>query len=608
MDLDIAVIALTPAGTATAARIAAGLPGARLHGRLGRVDDAAVVFDDTAGHLRRLFADGVAIVAVCAAGIVIRALAPLLSDKAHEPPVLAVSPDGASVVPLLGGHHGANRLAERIAGRLGGHAAVTTAGDVALGLALDDPPAGWRLADPAAVKPVAAALLAGEPVRLSVEAGDAGWLAGLATGDGGRHAIRITDRVVAAGDSLVYHPPVLALGVGCERDAPADEMIALARATLAGAGLAEGAVACVASLALKADEPAVHAVAAALRVPARFFSAEALEAETPRLANPSDAVFRATGCHGVAEAAALAAGGSAARLILPKVKSARTTCAVARAAGPIDAAAVGQARGRLLVVGIGPGDAAWRTPEASRAIAAATDLVGYGLYLDLLGDALAGKTRHDGAMGAEEVRARQALDLAAEGKCVALVCSGDAGIYALATLVFELIDREDRAAWNRLDIAVLPGISALQAAAARTGAMINHDFCAISLSDLLTPWEVIRARVEAAARGDFVVAFYNPVSQRRRQQLPAARDLLLAFRPAATPVVLARNLGRSGETIDITTLAALDPAMVDMLTVVLVGNSETRRLHRGGRDWVYTPRGYADKPRSAEGAGRKEVV
>jgi len=592
---DIAVVAVTEAGADAARSIAIALPGARLHGLAERVPDCDVPFTDTIAHLRTVFSQGTAIVGVCAAGILIRAVAPLLADKRGEPPVIAVSPDGASVVPLLGGHHGANRLATTIAAALGGHAAVTTAGDIALGLALDDPPEGWRVANPAAAKPVAAALLAGQPVRLEVESGTADWLSAPGLGDDGTLGIRVTNHDIEGDDELILHPPVLALGVGCERGTDPAELSALARESLAEAGLSAASVACVASLDLKGDEAAVHLLAAELGVPARFFTAAELEAQAPRLANPSDVVFAETGCHGVAEGAALAAAGAEGRLLVAKTKSARATCAVAEAPSGITPSTVGRPQGRLAIVGIGPGAAAWRTPEASRAIAEATDLVGYGLYLDLLGDALAGKIRHDGAMGAEEARARHALDLAAEGRSVALICSGDAGIYALATLVFELMDREDKAAWNRLAIRVAPGISALQAAAARAGAIINHDFCTISLSNLLTPWEAIERRVKAAAEGDFVIAFYNPVSQRRRDQLPTAKGILLAHRPAETPVIIARNLGRPGETLTVVRLADLDVEMVDMLSIVLVGNSETKAVRRGERLWVYTPRGYAKK-------------
>ena len=208
---------------------------------------------------------------------------------------------------------------------------------------------------------------------------------------------------------------------------------------------------------------------------------------------------------------------------------------------------------------------------------------------------ITGKPRHDSALSEEEARVRIALDKAAEGKNVALVCSGDAGIYALATLTFELLDRENRADWNRLEIRVEPGVSAIQAAAARVGAPIGHDFCTISLSDLLTPWEEIVKRLEAAAVGDFVVALYNPVSSRRRTQLRTAQKVLVAARPVDTPVVLARNLGREGESVDVITLGELKPDHADMLTLILIGNSQTRLTKRGESCWVYTPRGYATK-------------
>jgi cobalt-precorrin 5A hydrolase/precorrin-3B C17-methyltransferase len=385
----------------------------------------------------------------------------------------------------------------------------------------------------------------------------------------------------------------LVLGVGCERDVSPDELVALARQTLADAGLSPGAVTCVTSVDLKADEAAVHAVADALGVPARFFTPERLEQETPRLATPSDLVFREVGCHGVAEGAALAAVGDNGALAVAKRKSARATCAVARAPAPLDGETVGQAQGRLAVIGIGPGDAAWRTPEADRLISEANDLVGYALYLDLLGDVASGKQRHAYALGEEEARVRAALDLAADGRNVALICSGDAGIYAMATLVFELVDAENRTDWRRLRIDVAPGISALQAAAARIGAPLGHDFCAISLSDLLTPWTVIQNRIDAAARGDFVIAFYNPVSQRRTTQLAWAREKLLTYRSDDTPVILARKLGREGETVETVALRNLDPTQVDMLTLVIVGATETRSVRLGnGETRVYTPRGY----------------
>jgi cobalt-precorrin 5A hydrolase / precorrin-3B C17-methyltransferase len=592
-----AIVVLGPSAMPLAERLRAILPSATIHAPAGKGIAADIGFAHATSQIAALFAAGVPIVGICAAGILIRAVAPLLTDKRREPPVVAVAENGSSVVPLLGGHHGGNVLARAIAGATGGHAAMTTAGDLVLGIALDEPPPGWRVANPERAKPIAAALLAGLPVTLRVEAGTADWLGEIRFVEQAPLTILVTDRLARAAEiDLVLHPPVLALGVGCERGCAPEEVIALAEETLREHDLASGAVAAVVSLDLKSDEEAVHALAAHLGVPARFFDAAALEAETPRLAKPSAAVFRATGCHGVAEGAALAAVGTAGALIVTKRKSRRATCAVARAAAPLDAATIGRRRGSLAIVGIGPGDAAWRTVEADAALAAATDVVGYGLYLDLLGPVLAGKTRHETGLGAEEGRAHQALDLAADGRDVALVSSGDAGIYGLATLVFELIDREDRADWRRIALTVVPGISALQAAAARLGAPLGHDFCAISLSDLLTPWPMIERRLAAAAAGDFVVALYNPRSQRRRDQLVAARTILLTERDAATPVALARNLGRAGESVTVTTLAALDCGAVDMLTLVLVGNSQTR-IMAGRPPRLYTPRGYAGKKR-----------
>jgi cobalt-precorrin 5A hydrolase / cobalt-factor III methyltransferase / precorrin-3B C17-methyltransferase len=392
-------------------------------------------------------------------------------------------------------------------------------------------------------------------------------------------------------DALVFHPPVLALGIGCERGCAAEEIACLAEDTLAEAGLASAAVAAIVSVDLKVDEAAIHALAESFGVPARFFPASRLLDETSRLTLRSEAAFRATGCWGVAEGAVLAAVGPGGALVMPRRQSRHATCAVARAPSPIDATAIGRRRGHLAVIGIGPGDAAWRTHEASALLADADVIVGYRLYLDLLGPAIAGKTRHDSEIGAEEERVRLALDLAAAGRSVALVSSGDAGIYGLATLVFELIDREQRRDWSAIEITVAPGISAMQAAAARLGAPLGHDFCAISLSDLLTPWPVIRTRIEAAAAADFVVALYNPRSARRSLQLAEAATILLDHRPPETPVVIARNLGRAGETQRVLHLGDLAEAEADMLSLILIGNRHTR-LIAGEPPRLYTPRGY----------------
>jgi cobalt-precorrin 5A hydrolase/precorrin-3B C17-methyltransferase len=593
---DPAIIAVSESGAVLARRIQAILHGGEVLGLEGRAADCDRAFSNVAAILHDVFGAGRPIIGICATGILIRTLAPFLISKEEDPPVLAVAEDASVIVPLLGGHHGANALAVRLAEALSSVAALTTASDVMLRVPLDAPPAGWRLRAGADYKRVAAELLSGEAARISVEAGPwPDWLQPLPQGDDAPIHVLVSDRADADAD-LVYAPQTIVIGIGCERLAEEDEVWSLVEGSLARANIAKEAVACVASIALKAAEPAIHEAAHRLGVPARFFDAARLERETPRLQNPSDLVYRETGCHGVAEGAALAGVGDEGALILAKQRSQRATCALARAPDIVDPERVGRARGRLAIVGIGPGAAAARTHEVEAAIQAATDLVGYKLYLDLLGPLAVHKTRHGYELGEEETRVRIALGLAAQGRDVALVCSGDAGIYAMATLVFELVEREGNADWARIAITGLPGVSAMQTAAARIGAPLGHDFCAISLSDLLTPWDAIELRVKAAAEGDFVVAFYNPVSQRRRAQLAAAKDILLRHRPPETPVVLARNLGREGESVAVVALRDLHVEKVDMLTLVIVGSSATRTVPRpDGGIWVYMPRGYAKK-------------
>ncbi len=605
-----AFIALTARGAALARRLKAEL-GGEVHGLTGRVDDADIDFTDTGAHLRAHFAAGRPIVGICAAGILIRALAPLLADKAKEPPVVAVAEDGSAVVPLIGGHRGANALARQIAAILGGDAAITTASDLGTGVALDAPPPGWRLvAAPDLLKTALARMAAGSRPSVTVSPDlaeiDRDWLGPTAADEASPDADRLdiiiaeTAAHAADPDALLYVPARHTIGVGCARHCDPAELAALAKQAIGEAGLRREAIAGVFSIDLKSDEAAMQALARELGVPARFYSAGELEAELPRLANPSEAVFREVGSHGVAEAAALAATGPDGQLVVPKMKTANATAAIARAPLPLGDQP-GRPRGQLAVIGIGPGADDWRTPEASRLINEAQELVGYGHYLDLIAPLAAGKPTKTFPLGAEEERSRYALERAGEGRNVALISSGDAGIYAMGALVMELLDRPERengvsAAARRVEVVNAPGITALQAASARIGALVGHDFCAISLSDLLTPRDDIIARVKAAAAGDFVIAFYNPVSARRRTLLNAARDILLGQRPAETPVLIAANLGRAEEKLTPRTLSSLNIDEVDMLTVVLIGSSQSRAFSTGdGQTRFYTPRGYAAK-------------
>jgi cobalt-precorrin 5A hydrolase / precorrin-3B C17-methyltransferase len=574
------IIVLGPSALPLARKIRGPLF-AEIHGPEG-LEGCNYAYAKARDHITSLFLAGRAVIGICASGILIRAIAGSAKNKHQEPPVIAVSEDGSAIVPLLGGHHGANDLARRIAALTGGFAAITTASDVMLGTSLDDVPDGYVLSDVSLVKSATARLLAGE--RLMATEGFAPWLEGLYA-ENGTLRVAVTTRKAKLG-VVTYHPKSLAVGIGCERGTSVDEVQSLITSTLEEHGIAPEAIACFASIDLKEDEAAITALA-----PVRFFSTKELNTQSPRIAKPSEVVRAEVGTPSVAEAAALAAAGPDAQLIVTKQKSKRATIAIAEAPVPV-ATPTGRARGIVHVVGLGPGTPALRSPTATAALAQSSDWVGYTLYLDLAKDQHTDQIRHDFPLGGEEDRCRHAIKLAKEGKTVALICSGDAAIYAMAALVYELVDREP----NRVAVEVHPGISAFQLASARAGAMIGHDFCCISLSDLLTPWESIEQRLKAAAEGDFVVAFYNPRSLKRVDQIVKAFEFLKPHRNADTPVILASNLGRPEENVRVLRFADFKPEDVDMLTVVLVGSSQSRAITRGdGRTYAYTPRGYAKK-------------
>jgi precorrin-3B C17-methyltransferase len=249
--------------------------------------------------------------------------------------------------------------------------------------------------------------------------------------------------------------------------------------------------------------------------------------------------------------------------------------------------------GQLAVVGLGPGDARYLTSEAAAALAAADALYGYAPYLERV-PARAGQSRYASDNREERARAATALDHAAQGARVAVVSGGDPGVFAMAAAVCEEIEAGP-ASWRALDIEIIPGITAMLAVAARMGAPLGHDFCALSLSDNLKPWELIERRLDAAAAAGFVIALYNPVSRARPWQFGAAIELLRRHLPPSTPVVLGRAVGRADEQVSVVTLAAADAADADMATLVIVGSRETRVIARSGRSpLVYTPRAAAE--------------
>ena len=547
--MNVVSVSVTEAGRALAAR----LPYEHVHGRAGEVVPS-----------RWPKVDG--LVLFLATGAAVRIVAPLLVDKTRDPAVVCVDQAGRFAVALCGGHAaGANALARSVAAALGATAVVTTATDAVDQAALDLLPGFEAGGDVAAVT---RALLDG---RRPIVDNPLGWPLPPAVGPSGPGPERlvVTDsRLARQAGVAVLHPPTLVAGVGASTDAPAAEVGELLRAALDQAGLAAESVAEVATI----DRRATDAAVVALGLPVRAFAARVLAAvDVP---SPSEVVRVAVGTPSVAEAAALLAAGPGAQLLVAKQAGRHATVAVARRRRP---------RPHLAVVGLGPGDPAHRTPAAETAVRRAELVIGYGPYVDACADLLTpAQEVVRSPIGEETVRAKQAVTEAGAGRRVALVCSGDAGVYAMASLALEV------AGDAGVEVDVVPGVTAALAAAAVLGAPLGHDHAVISLSDLLTPWPAIEARLRAAAAADLVVALYNPRSRGRTWQFDAARTILLEHRSPSTPVGVVTGAARPEQSVRLTTLGHVDPAHVGMTTCVIVGCSATRVL--GGR--MVTPRGY----------------
>ena len=558
----IGLLAATANGRRNAAHLAGDWTDARFYE--GRAKEA----------LHRAWNECDGIVLFLATGAAVRLIAPLLESKHRDPGVVTVDDAGNFAVALCGGHEGgANALAARVAETLGGTPVITTASDSVGYPALDSlgEKLGLRLEDGSDFAAVAAALVSGEKICLVT---DRRWPLGplpeniVRTEQWEAPMILISDRLVETPrPAVVYRPPSLVAGVGCSREVGAEEILDLLRRSLAQAGLTEKSVAALSSIEVKRDETGLLEAAEELKVPIHFHPAEALAlVETP---NPSELVREAVGTPSVAEAAVISCG---AELVLEKRKSANATVAIGRL--PV--------RGRLALVSLGPGEDTLIPPLAREALVASEFVVGLDQYVERIRHLLRPGTRVlTPPLGSEVERAELALAEARVGGSVALVSSGDVGIYAMASPALELAGED-------VDVAVVPGVTAAQAAASLLGSPLGHDHCSVSLSDLLTPWSVIRDRVRAAAEGDFVVSLYNPRSKGRDWQLGKVKEILLEHRPPDTPVGIVKDAYRPTQRVILTDLASLCPEDVDMLTIVLVGSSQTRVV--AGR--MVTPRGY----------------
>lgn len=554
-----AIIILGQASLATAQRLQQLYPEASIHGLNGRVAGADSGYESFGSTLRELYLQDTPIIALCAAGIVIRSLASVLSDKDVEPPVLVVAEDGSAVVPLLGGLGGVNVMAREIGAALSVAAAITTSGELRFGTCLLNPPVGYALADLEQGKRFVSDMLAGQSVRIE---GDAPWLAQaqLPADAAAQRTIHVgCEARPASRDELLIHPRSVLVAVSAESAELAEHV----RAALREANIAEPALACLLASDQHMALPGLHQAAQQLGVALRFAAPAVSLAEMVEQSVPG------------------------ARL------SEHSGLLVAVASAPIDPAQVGRGRGRLAVIGLGPGAAELMVPAVKRELSLAEDVLGYETYVRMAGPFRPDQVLHNTDNREEMQRARHAFELAAQGRSVVVVSSGDPGVFAMAAAVLEALHESTDPAWHQVDLQILPGVSASLATAAQAGAPLGHDFCVMSLSDNLKPWSIIETRLDLAAQADLVLAFYNPISKARPWQLGVALDVVRRHRSGATPVVLGRDIGRPGQTLRVVTLAELLPEMVDMRTMVLVGSSTTCTLPRAdGGTWVYTPRWY----------------
>jgi cobalt-precorrin 5A hydrolase/precorrin-3B C17-methyltransferase len=561
----IGLVAVTASGHAAARRLAAVWPDTRHYQ------------ESASTALNRAFEECDAIVCFLAVGATVRLIAPLLRGKAGDPGVVCVDEALRYAVPVLGAHAGGgNELASRVAQMLGAEPVITTASDAVGATALDDFGAdlGFTIEPGSDLAAVGTAILSGDRVTLSA---DAQWplpaLPPNVVRTGGPEpatpAILVTDRIVDFPErAVIFRPASLIVGTGASRHAQAAEIGQLIDATLAALELSPRSVRHLATVDAKADEPGLLAAAAERGWRVVTFPAGEL-AEVP-VPNPSEVVRRAVGTPSVAEAAVLI--DPDATLLAAKRASAHATVAVARC----------RPRGRLTVIGIGPGARDLMTPRAVAGLRRAAVVAGLDSYLDQISDLLRPGTKVlASGLGAEQERAAEAVAQAQAGHAVALIGSGDAGVYAMGSPALELAD-------DSIDVTAVPGVTAALAAAAVLGAPLGHDHVMISLSDLHTAWPVIERRIMAAAEGDLVACFYNPASAKRDWQLRRALELLAAGRSPNTPVGWVRDATRPGQVASLSTLGEFDPGQVDMHTLVVVGSSRTRV--QAGR--MVTPRDY----------------
>lgn len=622
-----AIVAITRAGAVKGHLLHKALPESDLYlpEKLLEEEREAIFFScPVAELLRRLFTENRRIVLLIATGAAVRLMAPLLKGKEKDPAVVAVDQEGKFAVSLLSGHRGgANALAREVAAILGGVPVITTASDLSGVLSADllGQEYGWRIESRSNLTAVSAALVNGEKAGVYQDAGEKDWLKqeqrrfnlvfydnleDLQQSDC-KAALIITDRLLGKKNSqpaasVIYRPLSLVVGIGCRRGTGREEIEEAIAGTLKKNRLSLNSVRNLATIDIKKNEEGINQAASRYGWAVEYFSAAELrrrfKGASKSALKSSEHTLRSVGTPGVCEPAALISSGSS-ELSVPKTspppkrgpagdrRAGNVTVAVARK----QYASREKTEGKLYLVSIGPGNIEQMTFSARKALEDSEIVLGYSSYIDQIKDLLAGKEIVSSGMGGEVQRAQQAISLVGEGRRVALVSGGDAGIYGMAGLVFELLQKEGTEQSKGFSCEVVPGVPALSAAASLLGAPLMCDFAAINLSDLLVAWECIAGRLERAAQGDFVIVLYNPASKKRKEQLARARAILLNYRDGTVPVGIVTDAYRSGQKVCLTDLEHMLDYEIGMNTTIIVGNSTT--FQWGER--MVTPRGYGSK-------------
>ena len=529
-------------------------------------------------------------------GASVRLISPFLISKEKDPGVIVIDYACSKIIPLIGSHQSnTQHISYQISNLLGGEVINTSYNSNEIDLNLDSFGFQWGWNRSGEIKDWSKLVILQakkEKIYYQQFAGNELWKSLKAS----QKLIR-SDEIINLNDQEKtfhigfrsnknsWHPPVLWIGIGCERNTPKEFIKKSLKKVLERNNLSSLSIAGLATIELKQDENAILEISKDNNWPIKFFSLE--ELFNVSVPNPSEIVFKEIGTSSVAEASSILAAGVGSDLILEKTVFKNNGFGAVTIAISKSMKQFAPSKGEIHIIGIGPGDLSYLTNDSKKALSKCNVWIGYKLYLDLIQDLKRDdQVRLDSKIKEERSRCEKAISIAQEGIKVALISSGDAGIYGMGGLLLELLQNIQEQ--FRPLFEVHPGISSMQMAAALAGAPLMNDFCAISLSDKLTLWEDIEKRIKGALAGDFVVAIFNPQSNQRDWQLKRTIDLFLECRTGDTPVLLARKVGRENQTKKFYNLNNLPIAEIDMFSLLIIGNSKTKLVD----DIFITPRGY----------------